>query len=60
MNVYKNDGDSQRIRGINPGEDKSPSFIDKRLQEFFDSVKPDSEINTEGRPERGGPDVSGQ
>ncbi|GHV41250.1 hypothetical protein FACS1894187_22840 [Synergistales bacterium] len=58
VNVYKNDGDSQRIRGINPGEDKSPSFIDTRLQEFFDSVNSsdtDTEISTKGRPERGGP-----
>ncbi|GHS90161.1 hypothetical protein AGMMS49957_15360 [Synergistales bacterium] len=38
MNTYKNDDDSQRIRIVGPGEDNSSSFIDTRLQEFFDSV----------------------
>ncbi|MDR1277415.1 MAG: hypothetical protein LBK02_01545, partial [Treponema sp.] len=40
VSIYKNGDDSQRIRGINPGEAKTSPFIDLKLQQFFDSVNP--------------------
>ena len=39
ISVYKtNDSSSQRIPE-HPGRDKEPSFVDKKLQQFFDLVK---------------------
>ena len=38
--IYENGGYSQRIRNIDPGETNTPPpFIDKRLIDFFNSVK---------------------
>jgi hypothetical protein len=42
IEIYKNGEDLQRIRGMYPGEAKSTPFIDSKIIEFFNSVKPDS------------------
>ncbi|GHS95254.1 hypothetical protein AGMMS50276_10140 [Synergistales bacterium] len=59
VSIYKtNDDLSQSVPAQGPGLKERSSFIDTRLQEFFDSVNTDTEIS-KGRPERGDP-VCGQ
>ena len=61
VSVYKeNDGSPLRIPE-HPGRDgQKPPFVDKKLQDFFDSVKKKTnekveEDSAQGRPEMGGP-----
>jgi hypothetical protein len=50
--IYKKGGHPQRIRDTYPGETNPPPFYDKRLAEFFNSVKTGSVTNPFPNPQQ--------
>jgi hypothetical protein len=49
VTIYQNkDAVSQSLRGIDPLIRDAAPFVDKKLQEFFDSVNPDLTLNAPG------------